>query len=130
MLVEELLEFFVGEVDAKLLERVCFEDFKAKNVQNSDGFALNITTRSNRLVDPGHQPVKHMLVDKFGQRVTGCHCFLWAEANLKRLLPAHSQHSRGDYLCELSRVHFEQAGSLGHSLLALNGALSVPGFAK
>ena len=36
MMVEELLEFFVTEVDADLLKRVEFEDLKAGDVEDAD----------------------------------------------------------------------------------------------
>ena len=33
---ENLLKFFVDEIDAKLFESVFLEDFKAVNIENSD----------------------------------------------------------------------------------------------
>lgn len=40
LLVELLLEAFVGQVDAELLEAVLFEAFKAVNIQNANGLLL------------------------------------------------------------------------------------------
>lgn len=39
MVVEELLEFLVGVVDAELLEAVLLEDLETGNVQDSDPVA-------------------------------------------------------------------------------------------
>jgi hypothetical protein len=35
-MVEKLLKFFVGEIDAKLFERVKFKNFEASNIQNTN----------------------------------------------------------------------------------------------
>lgn len=35
VIVEVLLEFFVGEIDAKLLEAVEFENFEAEDIENT-----------------------------------------------------------------------------------------------
>ena len=35
-MVEELLEFFIGEINAKLFEGVEFENFKTSNIEDTD----------------------------------------------------------------------------------------------
>lgn len=45
---EELLEVLVGVVDAQLLETVRLEVFEAENIQDSDGGATGIGSRSGK----------------------------------------------------------------------------------
>lgn len=48
VLVEVVLETFVGEVDAELLKAVVFVIFKTKNVEHSDGQDLGEATRATK----------------------------------------------------------------------------------
>ena len=55
---KDLLELLIYIVDAQLLERVVFKDFKAVNVQHSNHGGRRLTLCLQRSVDPGDNPVK------------------------------------------------------------------------
>ena len=83
-MVEELLQFLVGVVDAELFKTVQIENLETRNVQNSDE-TKNICSMNNkntflradglpgslslgavqRLVDPGADPLEESLVGCF-----------------------------------------------------------------
>jgi hypothetical protein len=76
MVVEELLEFFVGEVDAQLFEGVETENFETGNIETTDeegswefGGKSNVTLNSNE--------VKQFFEDTFGQGVSGVVTLFW-----------------------------------------------------
>lgn len=48
VLVEVVLETFIGEVDAELLKAVVFVIFETKNVEHSDGQDLGEATRATK----------------------------------------------------------------------------------
>ena len=65
MLIELLLQFFIGIVDAKLFKTIGFKSFKTINVQNTNKFA-NFPTGFQGFVDFNHDPVENFGVDVFG----------------------------------------------------------------
>ena len=69
--VEELLEFFIGVIDAELLKRIHLKDFKACNIQNSNE-RCSFTLRSvHGFVDPHYNPLEHSLVKRLGYSFNG-----------------------------------------------------------
>jgi hypothetical protein len=76
MVVEELLEFFVGEVDAQLFEGVETENFETGNIEATDeegswkfsGKSF-VTVLSNK--------VKQSFEDSFGQGTSGVSDLIW-----------------------------------------------------
>ena len=76
MVVEELLEFFVGEVDAQLFEGVETENFETGNIETTDeegswefGGKSFVTVFSNE--------VKQFFEDTFGQGSSGVVTLFW-----------------------------------------------------
>ena len=69
--IEQLLEFLVGVINAELLERVQREDFEAGNVENADERRALPFASIERLVDARDNPFEHALVDGFGDRLDG-----------------------------------------------------------
>lgn len=74
VMVELLLKFLIGIVDAKLLERVQFEDFEAENVQNAYEFQLfpwlSVQFLRYWKVDAFYYPVKELIIDSFGHSIS------------------------------------------------------------
>lgn len=82
-MVEELLQSFIGVIDANLFESVelnsftlfyhpkkkliYIEYFKASNIQDTDE-KLSFDFRVQGLVDTGDQPCEHSVVQRFCQR--------------------------------------------------------------
>ena len=67
---EELLQFFVGEVDAQLLERVMLKVLEAKDVEQTDVRQLAGSLRASDVrIDLGHDPVEHVHVNRLDERV-------------------------------------------------------------
>jgi len=64
-MVEELLKFFVGEVDTQLLESVVVEDLKAGNIQDTNE-VLSLLFCVQRLITLPHQPFEQAIEHAFG----------------------------------------------------------------
>jgi len=61
VVIEVLLQHFIGKVDAELLEGVVVEDLEAENVQDTD-LTRRFRVVPHGLVDAHHQPVEHCSV--------------------------------------------------------------------
>lgn len=74
---EQLLKLLVAVINAELFETVGLEDFKAVNVQNAEyDFLLDLGTRLQRAIKSLDEPVKHALVNGFGQSVARFNSFI------------------------------------------------------
>jgi len=62
VMVEKLLQFLIGEVDAKLLKSVEVEDFKSSNIQDTDELDTFLTGLQS-LVDTLDQPLEETIED-------------------------------------------------------------------
>jgi hypothetical protein len=60
--VEELLQLFVGVVDAELFEAVELEDLKASDVEDANEAGALSLGAVQGPVDPGHDPLEQPLV--------------------------------------------------------------------
>ncbi len=72
MLDEELLEIFVGIVDAELLEGVAVKVFEAENVQDADGVSFMccpLVRSEDRRIDFLDNVDEQSAVDSFGKRI-------------------------------------------------------------
>ncbi len=67
---ENLLKLFVDVVDAKLLERVVVKDFESVDIEDTNDVG-SVGTRIHGLVDALDDPVEHVVVDGFGESVSG-----------------------------------------------------------
>ena len=67
--VEELLQFLVGVVDAELLKRVEFEDLETGHIQDTDEGSTLPLGSVQRSVDAAHQPAEHALETRFRYRL-------------------------------------------------------------
>lgn len=59
VVIEEFVEFFIGVVDTKLLERVCGEIFKTENIQHaqkSRRILARVDTRVDVIDEPRETP--------------------------------------------------------------------------
>ena len=70
--VEVLLQLLVGEVDQQLLEAIVLEDLEAEDVEDANLRRRRRAARvgGERRVDPPHEPVEQLGVQKLRQRVT------------------------------------------------------------
>lgn len=88
---EELLQIFVGIVDAKLFKAIDLEVLKPKDIEDTDGGSV-VTVVWLRLVDGridfADDPDKHSTVNAFDERVS----------HVQRLLPTHG----GDHSISVS----------------------------
>lgn len=66
VVVEKLLEFFIGYVDAKLLKRVEGEDLESSDVKDTNEEGSSILSHK-RLVCFVDKPQEHSLVQTLGQ---------------------------------------------------------------
>lgn len=69
--VEELLQFLVGVIDAELFERVELENLKTGHIQDSDEGSTLPLRSVQRPVDAAHQPAEHALETCFRYRLNG-----------------------------------------------------------
>ena len=69
-MVELLLEFLVGVVDAELLKAVLLEHLKAIDVQDADG-GVALLGGAEGVVEAGHRPLKEVDVEVLGQTISG-----------------------------------------------------------
>ena len=76
-MVEELLETFVGVVDAQLFEGVELEDFEAGDIQDTDEM-LPLVLGVQGLVDTSDQPGEHTGVQHLGQGSDGVQNLIFA----------------------------------------------------
>lgn len=70
-MVEELLEFFIGVVDAELLKRIHLKDLKACNIQNSNERCSFPFCSVHGFVDPHYNPLEHSFIKRFGYSFNG-----------------------------------------------------------
>ena len=72
MLDEEVLQLFVGHIDAHLLEAVPLEPLEPEDVQDADlAFPHHLGSRwSQQLVNPVHDPAEDAVVERLCQRVS------------------------------------------------------------
>jgi len=93
VLVELLLQFLVGVVDAELLERVDLERLKPVNVQNTD--EAQSTSVLQLRIDLTHDPREELRVHVFGEGVSrrgrfrGRHCLYYLVSHAHNA--AHTQ---------------------------------------
>jgi hypothetical protein len=66
MVVEELLEFLVGEVDAQLLESVEIENLETSNIQDTNEEVAG-ESGGQGLVDVDTKPIEETLENSLGQ---------------------------------------------------------------
>mmetsp|Transcript_41494 Transcript_41494/g.79298 ORF Transcript_41494/g.79298 Transcript_41494/m.79298 type:complete len:225 (+) Transcript_41494:195-869(+) len=85
MLVKVLLQFFVGEVDTKLLKRVLLEALEPVDIQHADA-SHGLRILPNGIVDGAHQPVEEARVQSLGQGVAAGHRIQLRHRPLERLL--------------------------------------------
>jgi hypothetical protein len=76
MLIEVLLQSFIGKVNTKLLETVFFEDFKTKYVQNIDRWHafIYLLIFFQRNVNFADDPVEGLLVNQFANSTSVLDC--------------------------------------------------------
>lgn len=90
----QLLQFFIGKVDKKLLEGVDLKHFKAEDVQQPDALAETLVTfiqvhflQLNLLVQLAHQIQEGLFVEVLGEGVLESHCFLVFEGRVDHVAP-------------------------------------------
>ncbi len=88
--VEELLQLFVGVVDAQLLEAVELEDLKASDVEDANEAGTLSLGAVQGPVDPGHDPLEEAFVHRFADGLDG-------EFDL--FLKRESKHLRDCFIC-------------------------------
>ena len=66
VVVEELLQFLIGEVDAQLLKAVEIKDLKASDVQDTNEVLPGLLG-IQLLVDANNHPQEHLLIDSLCQ---------------------------------------------------------------
>lgn len=79
-MVEELLESFVGIVDAELFKRVDFEDFESRNIQDSDEVLGSLLCQLG--IDLIYNPKEQSVVESLGQGFSGVDGLLDVEMGL------------------------------------------------
>ncbi len=70
-MVEELLEFFVGVVDAELLKAVELENLKASDIQDANEAGSLSLGAIQWPVDPGDDPLEQALVHGLANGLDG-----------------------------------------------------------
>ena len=65
-----LLQFFVGIIDAELLEAVDLKSLEPVNVEDSDELVEFPTLSLQRTIDLHHNPVKEFGIYRFGKSIT------------------------------------------------------------
>ncbi len=70
-MIEELLEFFVGVIDAELLETVELEDLKASDIQDANETGSLSLGAVQWPVDPGDDPLEQALVHSLADGLDG-----------------------------------------------------------
>ena len=66
VVVEELLQFLIGEVDAELLQAVEIKDLKSSDIQHSNE-ELSWLLCVQHLIDTDDHPQEHFLIDRLAQ---------------------------------------------------------------
>jgi hypothetical protein len=110
MVIEELLEFFVGEVDAQLFEGVEAENFETGNIETTDeegswefGGKSDVTVLSNK--------VKQSFEDGFGQSTSGVGDLIWG-LTFGDVLTTDLYSWRTQVFKHISRVKTEEVSTL------------------
>lgn len=78
---EDLLEFFINVVDAKLLKRVVLEDFKSIYVEYANDVIVRLAG-FHRNVNAGDDPLEEVIVDSLGKGVSAGYCLSWIEGDV------------------------------------------------
>merc|ERR1712168_1495063 len=108
VVVEELLQFFVGEVDAKLFKGVEIEDLETSNIQDTAEVASwKISIKSS--VTHLHKPLEELVKDSFGNSTSGTST-LGNVLTLGDHLSTDLDTWSGESLAHISRRHTEQVG--------------------
>lgn len=89
VLVELLLKFLIGIVDAKLLKGILFEDLKAKDIQETDEFelggGLSLHLFRNGTIYALDKPVEKFSIDDLSHPIPGGVGFFEFERGFKSL---------------------------------------------
>eukprot|EP00051_Salpingoeca_urceolata_P021426 m.336288 g.336288 ORF g.336288 m.336288 type:complete len:561 (-) comp19795_c1_seq2:119-1801(-) len=108
---EDLLEFFVDKVDAKLFKAIGLKNLKPVNVQHTNrDFVVFL---GHGPVDGHHQKVKQPRVQRFGQRIACVHGLLNREGDNGRFrlaTPSAFHEACGQLFVEDLRRHTQQKG--------------------
>merc|ERR1712142_1271565 len=121
VVVEELLETFVGVVDKELFQDIELKDLKAGNIQDTDEILPGVG-RVERVVDKGNDPIEHTGKERLRSGGNG-------ESHLLQILTlldeifADLQLGLHEGIDEVVDLNGEQIGSLGDILHAVGLSL-------
>mmetsp|Transcript_13467 Transcript_13467/g.20804 ORF Transcript_13467/g.20804 Transcript_13467/m.20804 type:complete len:1191 (+) Transcript_13467:1954-5526(+) len=128
VVVEELLEPFVGVIDAKLLEAVLLENLETSNIQHTDeGRGIRA---SQNLVHSVDNPQETTVVDLLGEGITRVNGLLFGQVGSNKLFgPSGTDLNTGlqECLLENLRVNGEHLGGVAQIDLGGHGGHVVGG---
>src|SRR3989338_2816303 len=108
VVVEEGLQTLVGVIDAKLLERIEFEDLEPGNIEDAD--ETSRVGLGQELVHASYNPQEETVVDILGGGLTGMFSLLTGKMKGDKLTTCFDRGMKQGCLEEL-RVHSELGGS-------------------
>eukprot|EP00041_Stephanoeca_diplocostata_P019347 m.416412 g.416412 ORF g.416412 m.416412 type:complete len:398 (-) comp21279_c0_seq2:1033-2226(-) len=85
LVVEVLLNLFVGKIDTELLKGIRFKDFEPRQVQESDKAVTLVRPAVDRCVDLLHKPAEHASVQELAKRIASVGGFSGGQSYLDRL---------------------------------------------
>lgn len=124
-MIEELLQFFVGVIDAQLLETVEIKDLKASNIQNANEASTLSFGSVQRPVDPGDNPFEEPFVGGLWKCFDGkFHLLLGLSFGDK--VTAHLDSGLQEASGQLVDVDAEEMGHfLSHCVIGQDGLVGV-----
>jgi len=118
MVVEELLELLIGEVDAKLLKTVDLEDFKTRNIEDTnEGSSL---LSGELFVDLLHNEKEESVVQSLAKSFARVSSLLRVEVCLDSFVTSVDSWL-AETKFEFASINTKNLGSALEGILVLNG---------
>ena len=110
-MVKELLQLFVGVVDAQLFKAVHLENLKAGNIEDPDEAGALPFGPVQGPIDPGDDPLEEALVGGLGDGLDG-ELHLLLGLRLGDIVPPHLDSGLEEGLGEIGHLNAQQVGHL------------------